>query len=43
MKSLIDDASEHSRGERGLSAVRDMGQARIVVIGCGGAGNNTVK
>lgn len=43
MKSLIDSAREHSRGERGMSTVRDMGQARIVVVGCGGAGNNTVK
>ncbi len=43
MKSLIDSAREHSRGERGTSTVRDMGQARIVVVGCGGAGNNTVK
>ncbi|NHI90771.1 MAG: cell division protein FtsZ [Candidatus Thorarchaeota archaeon] len=43
MKSLIDSAREHSRGERNMSAVRDMGQARIVVVGCGGAGNNTVK
>jgi cell division protein FtsZ len=43
MKSLIDSAREHSRGERGMSSVRDMGQARIVVVGCGGAGNNTVK
>ena len=43
MKSLIESAREHSRGERGMSTVRDMGQARIVVVGCGGAGNNTVK
>lgn len=43
MKSLIDSAREHSRGERGSSSARDMGQARIVVVGCGGAGNNTVK
>ncbi|MGY5864689.1 MAG: cell division protein FtsZ [Candidatus Thorarchaeota archaeon] len=43
MKSLIDAAREHSRGERTHSTGRDMGQARIVVVGCGGAGNNTVK
>ena len=43
MKSLIDSAREHSRTERTGIAQRDMGQARIVVIGCGGAGNNTVK
>jgi cell division protein FtsZ len=43
MKSLIDAAREHSRGERIQSTGRDMGQARIVVVGCGGAGNNTVK
>lgn len=43
MKSLVDDAREHIRGERSVSTGRDMGQARIVVIGCGGAGNNTIK
>ena len=39
MKSLIDAARDHSRGERTHSTGRDMGQARIVVVGCGGAGN----
>ncbi|TFG07719.1 cell division protein FtsZ [Candidatus Thorarchaeota archaeon] len=29
--------------ERQPPSSRDMGQARIVVVGCGGAGNNTVK
>lgn len=43
MRSFVDDAKEHSRGERGMSGGRDMGQARIVVVGCGGAGNNTIK
>jgi cell division protein FtsZ len=43
MKSFIDSAREHSRIERGPSTTRDVGQARIVVVGCGGAGNNTVK
>ena len=43
MKSFIDAAREHSRGLRSTSPTRDMGQARIVVVGCGGAGNNTVK
>ncbi|MHA1908372.1 MAG: cell division protein FtsZ [Candidatus Thorarchaeota archaeon] len=43
MKSLIDSARDHSRSERPMSPSLDMGQARIVVIGCGGAGNNTVK
>jgi cell division protein FtsZ len=43
MKSFIDSARENSRIERGSSTVRDIGQARIVVIGCGGAGNNTIK
>ena len=43
MKSLIDSAREHSRVEHTSSTTRDMGQARIVVVGCGGAGNNTVK
>ncbi|MHA1961730.1 MAG: cell division protein FtsZ [Candidatus Thorarchaeota archaeon] len=43
MRSLIDSAREHSRGERSTTPTRDMGQARIVVVGCGGAGNNTIK
>jgi cell division protein FtsZ len=43
MKSFIDSAREHSRIERAPSSARDVGQARIVVVGCGGAGNNTVK
>ena len=43
MKSLIDSARDHSRSERPVGPSLDMGQARIVVIGCGGAGNNTVK
>jgi cell division protein FtsZ len=43
MRSFIDSAREHSRIERGSSSTRDVGQARIVVVGCGGAGNNTVK
>ncbi|MHA1768330.1 MAG: cell division protein FtsZ, partial [Candidatus Thorarchaeota archaeon] len=43
MRSLIDSAREHSRVERSSSPSRDIGQARIVVVGCGGAGNNTVK
>jgi cell division protein FtsZ len=43
MKSFIDSARENSHIERGSSSARDVGQARIVVVGCGGAGNNTVK
>lgn len=43
MKTLIDSAREHIRAERSTLGTRDMGQARIVVVGCGGAGNNTVK
>jgi len=43
MRSFIDSARENSRVERSSSTVRDIGQARIVVVGCGGAGNNTVK
>jgi cell division protein FtsZ len=43
MRTFIDSAREHNRTERGGLASRDMGQARIVVVGCGGAGNNTVK
>ncbi len=43
MRSIIDAAREHNRSERGTTQTRDMGQARIVVVGCGGAGNNTIK
>jgi cell division protein FtsZ len=43
MKSFIDSAREKRHIERGSSSARDVGQARIVVVGCGGAGNNTVK
>jgi len=43
VKSWIESARDHSRGERSSSTARDMGQARIVVVGCGGAGNNTIK
>jgi len=43
MSSLIDSAREHTRRERATSPSLDMGQARIVVVGCGGAGNNTIK
>ena len=43
MNSLIDSARENSRTERTFSTARDIGQARIVVVGCGGAGNNTIK
>jgi cell division protein FtsZ len=43
MRSFIESAREHDRMERQPPSSRDMGQARIVVVGCGGAGNNTVK
>jgi len=43
VKTFIDAAKEHGRTERPSSVSRDMGQARIVVVGCGGAGNNTIK
>ncbi len=43
MKTLIDSAREHTRRERSVAPSLDLGQARIVVIGCGGAGNNTIK
>ncbi|MCK5390437.1 MAG: cell division protein FtsZ, partial [Candidatus Thorarchaeota archaeon] len=39
----MDSARENSRAERVHSTPRDIGQARIVVVGCGGAGNNTIK
>ncbi len=43
MKSFIDSAREHTRRERPAGSSLDMGQARIIVVGCGGAGNNTIK
>ncbi|MHA1770914.1 MAG: cell division protein FtsZ [Candidatus Thorarchaeota archaeon] len=43
MKSFIDTAREHSRLERSSTSTRDVGQARIVVVGCGGGGNNTIR
>ena len=38
MNSLIDSARENSRAERMSSTARDIGQARIVVVGCGTSG-----
>ncbi|MHA1741267.1 MAG: cell division protein FtsZ [Candidatus Thorarchaeota archaeon] len=43
MRSFIESAREHSRLERSSTTTRDVGQARIVVVGCGGGGNNTIR
>lgn len=43
LKALIKDALNHSRVEKGRTYVREPGRARIVVVGTGGAGNNTVN
>ncbi len=43
MRSFIESAREHSRLERSSTSTRDVGQARIVVVGCGGGGNNTIR
>jgi cell division protein FtsZ len=43
MRSLIEDALAHARYETKTYAVPEAGKARIIVIGAGGAGNNTVN
>jgi cell division protein FtsZ len=44
MDSIVDDALEHSeREERDAADVDEFGEPRIVIVGCGGAGNNTVN
>ncbi len=42
MKTLIDSACEHLQAERTSRVPREIGHARILVVGCGGAGNNTI-
>ena len=48
MEGLVEDAMEHSEEEQkaqDLDAMGDgdFGEPRIVIVGCGGAGNNTVN
>ncbi|HII77087.1 MAG TPA: cell division protein FtsZ, partial [Methanolinea sp.] len=49
MQSIINDAQKNFEIERELantsSSIDDefIGQPRIVIIGCGGAGNNTIN
>lgn len=48
MEGLVEDAMEHSEEEQkaqDLDAMgdADFGEPRIVIVGCGGAGNNTVN
>ena len=49
MQSIINEALKNSELEKGMqktSIVDDddmLGQPRIVIVGCGGAGNNTIN
>ncbi|MCK5661517.1 MAG: cell division protein FtsZ, partial [Methanosarcinales archaeon] len=53
MQSIIDEAKQYSEYEEQLKLsqialdddfdIDDIGQARIVIVGCGGAGNNTIN
>ncbi|MEM2109009.1 MAG: cell division protein FtsZ [Candidatus Odinarchaeota archaeon] len=43
MRSLIEDALAHARYEEKIMPVKTEGNARIVVVGAGGGGNNTVN
>ena len=45
MDSIVNDALEHSEREQQQQDgdVGDFGDPRIVIVGCGGAGNNTVN
>jgi cell division protein FtsZ len=47
MKSILMNAEQHIRKDKPFTTNLDMddglGRARIVVVGCGGAGNNTVN
>ncbi|MHA1754121.1 MAG: cell division protein FtsZ, partial [Candidatus Odinarchaeia archaeon] len=43
MRSLIEDALAHARYEQKTYAISETGKAKIVVVGAGGAGNNTVN
>ncbi len=48
MQSIINEALKHSEREKSINRVIEgeedyLGQPRIVIVGCGGAGNNTVN
>ncbi|HJJ31456.1 MAG TPA: cell division protein FtsZ, partial [Methanocorpusculum sp.] len=49
MQSIINEALKNAELEKGMqtSAMTDeddmLGQPRILIIGCGGAGNNTIN
>lgn len=43
MRSLIEDALAHARYEEKTYLAKETGTARIIVVGAGGAGNNTVN
>jgi cell division protein FtsZ len=48
MEGIVDDAMEQSEGEQAVRSTDEeefeqFGDPRIVVVGCGGAGNNTVN
>lgn len=47
MKSILMNAEQHIRKDKPFEAKLDMedslGKARILVVGCGGAGNNTIN
>ncbi|MDR2943703.1 MAG: cell division protein FtsZ [Methanosarcinales archaeon] len=48
MQSIIQEALKYTEQEKSISnaddsGFEDFGQPRIVIVGCGGAGNNTIK
>lgn len=48
MQSIIDEAVKHAEMEKPLTKGKDaeddfLGNPRIVIVGCGGAGNNTIN
>ncbi len=43
MRSLIEDALAHAKYEERTTPVKEAGNARIVVVGTGGGGNNTIN
>ena len=49
MQTIINEALKHAEREKYLKSETDeveddiLGQPRIVIVGCGGAGNNTVN
>ncbi len=43
MQDIVEDALRHAEEEERETNVEEFGDPRIVVVGCGGAGNNTVN